>query len=85
MNFKEKRLRDRGRMIEKSYAFWNRELDHRVPALEVGEDYETPEEYHRQLKAEEELKYILCHLNFESKEMEKLERDIIAFEEQDEV
>jgi len=83
MDLREKKLRDRGRMIEKSYAFWNNELERRMIALETEGGYETPEEYHH-LEAEEELEYILCHLNFESQEMARLERDIITFGQQNE-
>ena len=84
MNPREKKLREKGAMLEVSYAFWNEVLNNRMEALESGDDYETPEEYHESLNVEKELKYIMSHIEFESREMEKYERDIISYLDNDE-
>ena len=84
MSPREKKLREKSAMLEVSYAFWNEVLNNRMEALESGDNYETPEEYHESLNVEKELKYIVSHIEFESREMEKYERDIISYLDDDE-
>lgn len=84
MSPREKKLREKGAMLERSYAFWNGILNSRMEALESDDDYETPEEYHESLDVEKELKYIMSHIEFEGREMEKYERDIISYLDDDE-
>ena len=84
MSPEEERLRQRGEMIETSFHFWNEILTNCMETLESGDGYETPEEYRDSLEMEKELKYILSHIEFESREMEKHERDILAYLDEDE-
>ena len=84
MSPREKKLRQKGAMLEASYAFWNEVLGRLMKTLESGDSYETPEEYNESLKVEKELKYIMSHIEFESREMEKYEKAIISYLDSDE-
>ena len=80
MNAEEERLRERARLIDESYAFWDEKVCdtlHRIDIMESS--YETPEEFYQYDKTEEELRYLLARANFEKGEMDKLERDIGNF------
>ena len=79
MSSREKRLREKGEMLEVSFVFWNEALNDCMEALESGDSYETPEEYHESLDIEKELKYIMSHIEFEGREMGKHERDITLY------
>ena len=84
MNPEEKRLRDKAEMCEISHAFWSAKIENALEELEEQGDFETPEEMHSQIEKEDHLKYLLIHSAFEQREMDKLDREIRKYIDENE-
>lgn len=80
MNAEEKRLRERGEMIDKSYIFWDKKVYEAMQRIDDLDKYEDT----IALELEEELQCLLERANFEKREMDKLEKDIRNFVRRDE-
>ena len=75
MDPEEERLRERGGMIDRSYAFWDKRVCEALERIESFDKYEDA----AALKMEEELQNFFRRANFEKKELDKLERDVRDF------
>ncbi len=86
MSFTEKDLRDRAKIINERYAFWDEKIQKTLAEtdeLVAGFD-DTDEEYILYQELEEKMVYLLGHLEIEKKEIVKLEKDIRQFNSEDE-
>jgi len=78
MDPKEKELRHRADLIEKSYMFWDSEVERTMlRADELVEEFDyTNEGRGLYEKLQDKMGHLMGHLEFEKREMSKLEKEI---------
>ena len=86
MNPKEKKLRDKADLISESYIFWDSEVERTIlRADELVEKFsDSDEERNLYEQLQDKLGYFIGHLEFEKREMSKLEKEIQNFMREDE-
>ena len=86
MSPKEKELRDKVNLINESYAFWDGEVERIIlRADELVEKFgDTNEERDLYEQLQVKVGYFIGHLEFEKREMSKLEKEIEKFVREDE-
>jgi len=86
MSPKEEELRHRAELINESYAFWDSEVERTIlRADELIEKFsDTDGERHLYEKLQDKMEHIIGHLEFEKREMSKLEKEITKFVKEDE-
>ena len=86
MSPEEKDLRNRAEIIHRSYAFWDNEIQTTLfKADEFVADFDDTDHEHEEYnKLQEKMFYLMGHVEFEKREMAKLEKDIAEFTKEDE-
>ena len=85
MSPEEKDLRDRAEIIHRSYAFWDNEIHTTLlEADNLVADFDGSEEEHEEyIELQEKMLYLMGHVEFEKKEMAKIEKEIAEFVKED--